>query len=118
MTVSAGSLRVRFSSTPFRTSSREFAATNFKRRSRRRAASASPLLSPALSGGLTTLAIGGILLHLAFPDERPPPWGICIAGFVGALAMALWLANHFSKVRRAAPLPWKSISSETYGNIE
>jgi hypothetical protein len=39
--------------------------------------------------------------------------GDMIAGFVGELAMAFWLVNHFSKLRSAAPHPLKSVSSET-----
>ena len=55
--------------------------------------------------GLFNFAVGGGLLHAAFPPELPPPWGLCIAGLAGASAMSLWLAHHFGKVRRAAPHP-------------
>jgi hypothetical protein len=55
--------------------------------------------------GLVNVAAGGALLHFSFPDDLPPPWGVCIAGFLGALVLALWLANHFSRVRNAAPHP-------------
>jgi hypothetical protein len=30
---------------------------------------------------------------------------LCFAGLIGALALALWLADHFSKLRNAAPHP-------------
>jgi hypothetical protein len=49
--------------------------------------------------GLFNFAIGGALLHIFFP------WPLCIAGLTGALAMALYLANHFGKVRNSAPHP-------------
>jgi hypothetical protein len=39
------------------------------------------------------------------PWELPPPWGLCIAALIGALLMALYLANHFGKVRNSAPHP-------------
>ena len=55
--------------------------------------------------GLTNFAIAGVLGHIFFPSELPPPWSLCIAAALGALAMALWLANHFAKVRKAAPHP-------------
>jgi hypothetical protein len=55
--------------------------------------------------GFTNLAIGGVLLHMFFPPQLPPPWSLCAVGFIGALVMALWLANHFGKVRNAAPHP-------------
>jgi hypothetical protein len=55
--------------------------------------------------GLANFTIGGVLLHVFFPAELPPPWGLCIAALIGAAAMALSLANHFGKVRSAAPHP-------------
>jgi hypothetical protein len=55
--------------------------------------------------GVFNLAIGGGLLQVFFPSELPPPWRLCAIALIGALAMALWLANHFSKVRSAAPHP-------------
>jgi hypothetical protein len=55
--------------------------------------------------GMFNVAVGGALLHAFFPSELPPRWSLCAAGLIGALAMALWLANHFSKVRSSAPHP-------------
>jgi hypothetical protein len=55
--------------------------------------------------GFINFAIGGALLHIFFPKELPPPWPLCIAGLIGALAMALYLAKHFGKVRNVAPHP-------------
>ena len=47
----------------------------------------------------------GIGLLRYFITPLPPPAGVCIAAFLGMLAMGLWLANHFGKVRNAAPHP-------------
>lgn len=55
--------------------------------------------------GFVNLAVGGWLLHYFFPPVLPPPLSACIAGFVGALVMALWLSTHFSKVRSSPPQP-------------
>jgi hypothetical protein len=55
--------------------------------------------------GFANLAVGGGLLHIFLPDKLPPPWPLCVAALIGALAMALWLANHFGKVRSSAPHP-------------
>src|ERR1700716_352554 len=55
--------------------------------------------------GFANLAIGGGPLRALFPGELPPPWPLCLAGLIGALLMALYLANHFGKVRSAAPHP-------------
>jgi MFS family permease len=55
--------------------------------------------------GLANFAIGAALLHIFFPSELRPPWSLCIAALIGALAMALYLANHFGKVRNSAPHP-------------
>jgi hypothetical protein len=55
--------------------------------------------------GQANFAIGGALLQVFFPPQLPPPWPVCIAGLIGAAAMALWLANHFGRVRSQAPHP-------------
>jgi hypothetical protein len=55
--------------------------------------------------GFANLAIAGVLLHVFFPPELPPPWPLCLAGLIGALAIALYLARHFGQVRSAAPHP-------------
>jgi L-asparagine transporter-like permease len=51
------------------------------------------------------LTISGGLLHVFFPAQMPPPWQLCVSALIGALAIALWLAHHFGKVRNAAPHP-------------
>jgi uncharacterized membrane protein YeaQ/YmgE (transglycosylase-associated protein family) len=55
--------------------------------------------------GFVNAVIGGGLLRVFFPAERPLPWSLCLAGLIGALALALYLANHFGKVRNAPPHP-------------
>jgi hypothetical protein len=55
--------------------------------------------------GFVNLAVGGALLHIFFPGGLPPPWPLCIAALIGALAMALFLSGHFGKVRNTAPHP-------------
>jgi hypothetical protein len=54
--------------------------------------------------GFVNVAIGGTLLYIFLP-QLPPPWPLCLVALIGGLAMALWLANHFGKVRNAAPHP-------------
>ncbi|MGO8910997.1 MAG: hypothetical protein ACLQDM_16985 [Bradyrhizobium sp.] len=54
--------------------------------------------------GFFNLAIGGTLLSIFLP-QLPPPWPLCAAALIGALAMALWLARHFGKVRNSPPHP-------------
>jgi hypothetical protein len=51
------------------------------------------------------IAVGGWLLHYFWPPVLPPPLTGCVAGFAGALLTALWLAMHFSSVRKEAPHP-------------
>jgi hypothetical protein len=55
--------------------------------------------------GLFNFAAGAALLHTFFPARLPPPWSLCIAGLLGAAALALFLASHFGKVRSSAPHP-------------
>ncbi len=54
--------------------------------------------------GFLNFVIGGALLRVFFPPLPPPP-AISIVTALGALVMALWLANHFGKVRNRAPQP-------------
>lgn len=54
--------------------------------------------------GFFNIAVGGALLYIFLP-QLPPPWTLCVSALIGALAIALWLANHFGKVRNAAPHP-------------
>ena len=48
--------------------------------------------------------VGGALLRIFFPPLPPPP-AVSLATLLGVLAMAVWLSNHFSKVRSQAPHP-------------
>ena len=54
--------------------------------------------------GWLNLLIGGLLLRLVFPPLLTPLFDLIVLA-LGALLIALWLANHFSKVRAAAPHP-------------
>ena len=54
--------------------------------------------------GWVNLVIAGILLRLVFPVLLTPLVDLVVLA-LGALLIALWLANHFSKVRTAAPHP-------------
>jgi hypothetical protein len=54
--------------------------------------------------GFFNLAIGGTVLYIFLP-QLPPPWPLCAAALIGALAMALWLARHFGRVRNSPPRP-------------
>lgn len=55
--------------------------------------------------GFANLAIGGVLASVAWSGPWPPPWQLCATAFVGALVLALYLANHFRKMRHEAPHP-------------
>jgi len=55
--------------------------------------------------GLANLAAACVLLHVFFPNELPPRWSLCMAAGIGALAMGLFLASHFGKVRSGPPHP-------------
>jgi hypothetical protein len=54
--------------------------------------------------GWFNFVIGGALIVHFFPP-LPPPFGVCIAPAIGALAIGLSLASHFGKVRNSAPHP-------------
>ena len=54
--------------------------------------------------GWFNFAIAGALLRYFFPP-LPPPLGGSIATALGVLVAALWLANHFGKVRKSTPRP-------------
>jgi hypothetical protein len=54
--------------------------------------------------GWINFMIGGVLLRYFFPP-LPPPLDSCAALALGMLAVALWLAHHFGKVRSSAPHP-------------
>ena len=52
--------------------------------------------------GWVNLVIAGILLRLVFPVLLTPLVDLVVLA-LGGLLIALWLANHLSKVRTAAP---------------
>lgn len=54
--------------------------------------------------GWVNFVIAGGLVLATFPP-LPPPIGGCVAGGIGALASALFLASHFGKVRRLPLAP-------------
>ena len=54
--------------------------------------------------GWVNLLIGGLLMRLVFPPRLTPLFDLIVLA-LGALLIALWLADHFSKVRTAAPHP-------------
>ena len=54
--------------------------------------------------GFFNLAIGIALLYIFLP-QLPPPWPLCAVALIGGLVIALYLARHFSKVRKQAPHP-------------
>jgi hypothetical protein len=55
--------------------------------------------------GCANFVVSGVLLHYFAPTMQPASLAFCIVGAAGALLMALWLANHFGKVRNRAPAP-------------
>ena len=55
--------------------------------------------------GFANFAVGGLLLRIFFPPVLPPPPADSVATALGVLAMSLWLASHFAKVRKNAPHP-------------
>lgn len=54
--------------------------------------------------GLANLVIGSLLINLTWPAPSPP-WHLYLAALVGAVVLALYLARHFSSVRRGPPQP-------------
>jgi hypothetical protein len=53
--------------------------------------------------GWGNFVVGAGLIRYFF--LMPPPADLCAAAALGALAIALWLANHFGKVRNSTPHP-------------
>ena len=53
--------------------------------------------------GWFNFVVSGVLLFYFF--LLPARIGECIAATLGALAIGVWLANHFGKVRTTAPHP-------------
>jgi hypothetical protein len=53
--------------------------------------------------GWFNFIVGGALLRIFFPPLPPP--AVSLATLAGVLVMAVWLSNHFSKVRSQAPHP-------------
>jgi hypothetical protein len=54
--------------------------------------------------GWFNFIVGGALLRVFFPPLPPPP-AVSLATLLGVLTMAMWLSNHFGKVRNSAPHP-------------
>jgi hypothetical protein len=54
--------------------------------------------------GWFNFIVGGALLRIFFPPLPPPP-AVSLPTLAGVLVMAVWLSNHFSKVRSQAPHP-------------
>lgn len=54
--------------------------------------------------GWFNFVVGVVLLRIFFHPLPPPP-GISAVTALGALAIAVWLARHFGKVRNSAPHP-------------
>ncbi len=57
----------------------------------------------AIWGWFNFLVGAGLVRY--FHPPLPLPVGLCIAVALGVLVMALWLANHFGKVRNSVPHP-------------
>jgi hypothetical protein len=55
--------------------------------------------------GWANFVVAGVLLHYFWPTVIRPPLLLGAVGALGALLVALYLANHFGKVRRSAPAP-------------
>jgi hypothetical protein len=56
--------------------------------------------------GWFNFAVAGALAHYFLPQLGAlVPWAACAAAGIGALVIALWLSQHFAKVRRAPPAP-------------
>ena len=53
--------------------------------------------------GWFNFIVGGALLRIFFPPLPPP--AVSLATLSGVLVMAVFLSNHFSKVRSQAPHP-------------
>ena len=54
--------------------------------------------------GWFNFLVGGVLLRIFFPPLPPPP-AVALATALGVLAAALYLSNHFGRVRSNAPHP-------------
>ena len=52
--------------------------------------------------GFLNFVVGSALLRYFFVPA-PRPLGVVVALALGVLTMALWLANHFGRVRNSAP---------------
>ena len=50
--------------------------------------------------GFLNLAVGIALIYICLP-QLPPPWPLVATALIGGLAIALYLAGHFGKVRNA-----------------
>ena len=55
--------------------------------------------------GWLNFVVAAALTRWVLPTEFPVPLPLCVLGAAGALAMALYVAHHFGKVRNAAPKP-------------
>jgi hypothetical protein len=53
--------------------------------------------------GWVNFVVAGVLLHYFAPTVIRTPLFFGLVGALGALLMALFLANHFGKVRNSAP---------------